>query len=238
MNLFGNMDEEDNNVKLFHGSCEKIEKPLYGYGRFDNDYGRGFYTTKIFEKAASWARNMGNSDKAIVNEYEINLSPLNVVNLKDYGVLAWIAEIAANRAIKSELSEEFLPEFVEKYRPNTSKADIIIGYRADDSYTDVVSAFVDGLLNCDEVKRLFYRGNLGEQYFIKSEKAFQALHFSCYSDVSHYVNAEQTTQEVIARQEVFRFINQRRLAIAKRFYVPPITIIDAIDHDYVYNKEL
>lgn len=113
---------------------------------------------------------MGASGKAFVNEYSISLNSLNVINLDDFGVLSWIAEIAAHRPIKSDLSSEFLPKFIDRYKVSTDDADVIIGYHADDSYTDVIGAFCDGLLTCDEVQRLFYKGNLGEQYFIKSEK--------------------------------------------------------------------
>ena len=240
MNIFNTGAEQSNQdtgITLYHGSCDIIECPLYGRGKPDNDYGSGFYTTKLFDKAASWAVGMGEINKSIVNEYKIDLSELKVVNLKDYGVLAWIAEVASNRMIKSELAADFLPDFIDKYKPDTSAADIIVGYRADDSYTDVISAFVDGLLNSTEVQRLFYRGELGEQYFIKSPKAFNAIQFVKYTNVDGMNVREQLDSESQARQEVFKFLNQRRLAVAKRHYVPPITIIDALESDYHYNSE-
>lgn len=230
-------ESETDTIKLYHGTDIILERPLFGYGRDDNDYGKGFYTTRIYNKAVMWAINMGNSDNSFVNTYEINLDRLNVMNLDDYGVLAWIAEIAAHRPIKSELSSEFLPEFINKYKIDTSSADVIIGYRADDSYTDVISAFCDGLLTCDEVQRLFYKGNLGEQYFIKSEKAFNSLKFSKATDVKLVDTSEELELDREARNEVFRFINSRRIALAKRFKVPPITIVDAISDNYTFNKE-
>lgn len=226
----------ENPVILYHGSTQTIEKPLFNYGRADNDYGMGFYLTRLFTKAVAWAQNMGDSD-AIVNKYELDISNLNVLNLDNYGPLAWIAEIASNRPIKSELADEFLPDFIKMYKVNTDDADVIIGYRADDSYTDVISAFCDGLLNCDEVQRLFYKGNLGEQYFIKSEKAFNTIKFISSEDVTFRNTDEETMLEVEARNSVYSFIAQRRAAIAKRFNVPPITIIDAITNTYKYNKE-
>lgn len=237
MNAFSNKQKQSNAITLYHGSCDKVQKPLFGVGKSDNDYGSGFYTTRDFDKAASWAVSMGRHNAAFVNEYTLALDDLSVLNLRDYGVLAWIAEISANRAIRAELAADFLPEFIAKYKPDTSNADVIVGYRADDSYTDVVSAFVDGLLNCDEVKRLFYKGELGEQYFVKSERAFDALRFVKCTDVRDSVVAGQLEAESLARQEVFNFLNQRRLAVAKRYYVSPVTIIDAIESDYHYVKE-
>lgn len=227
-----------NEIELYHGSTVEVRQPLFGYGRFDNDYGQGFYTTAIYDKAISWAKTMGNECNAVVNTYTIDLSKLRVLNLNEYGPLAWIAEIAANRPINSELAKDFLPDFVSIYKVDTSAADVIIGYRADDSYTDVVGAFCDGLLNCDEVKRLFYKGSLGEQYFIKSAKAFDLLHFESSQNVTMLEIESESEEEMLARNEVYKFINQRRLAIIKRYQVPPITIIDAIANRYVYNKEL
>ena len=40
-----------------------------------------------------------------------------------------------------------------------------------------------------------------------------------------------------ARLEVVDFLRQRRIAIAKRFIVPPISIVDAVENEYVYNRE-
>lgn len=31
------------NLTIYHGSSQIIEKPVYGYGNTDNDYGLGFY---------------------------------------------------------------------------------------------------------------------------------------------------------------------------------------------------
>lgn len=52
---------------------------------------------------------MGSATEAIVNIYSLNTRDLKIVNLDDYGVFAWIAEIASHRKIVSDLGEEFLP---------------------------------------------------------------------------------------------------------------------------------
>lgn len=116
-------------------------------------------------------------------------------------------------------------------------ADVIIGYRADDSYTDVIGAFCDGLLNCDEVRRLFYKGKLGEQYFIKSRKAFDTLQFRQMHSVIGLQISKEKNEEIEARRAVGNFLNQRRIDVARRLLVQPITIVDAIVNQYQYNKE-
>ena len=40
---------------LYHGSQIILEKPEYGKGVRNNDYGRGFYCTEEIELAREWA---------------------------------------------------------------------------------------------------------------------------------------------------------------------------------------
>ena len=46
---------------IYHGSEFQVEKPLSGYGKKENDYGQGFYTTEIIELAKEWSAS-GNRD--------------------------------------------------------------------------------------------------------------------------------------------------------------------------------
>ena len=220
---------------LYHGSDHKVPKPLFGYGKPDNDYGSGFYTTRDAEKAAEWAASTG-TDEAIVNVYEIDTSDLFVVNLDDYGVLTWIAEIVANRGARGENAFILGEKIVEKYRLDLSEADIIVGYRADDSYLDIVDAFLQNQLDLDEVERLFRKGELGLQYFIKSEKAFNTIEYKGFEriDPKEYENLS----EVNARTEVAKFLRQRSNQIFLNGFQPTgITARDAANHFYEFNAE-
>lgn len=40
---------------LYHGSNQDNLIPKFGYGKINNDYGRGFYTTPNKELAKEWA---------------------------------------------------------------------------------------------------------------------------------------------------------------------------------------
>jgi len=57
-------------MKIYHGSDNILKKPLFGKGKEDNDYGSGFYTTEIREKADEWALINGSETSAICNYYE------------------------------------------------------------------------------------------------------------------------------------------------------------------------
>ena len=69
-------------------------------------------------------------------------SGLKIMDLNDYGILAWIAEVIANRGTSLESAEITGSRIVEMYRISTADFDIIKGYRADDSYTQVIEAFL------------------------------------------------------------------------------------------------
>ena len=89
-------------IKIFHGSDHVIRQPLYLGGKPDNDYGNGFYTTEYEDRARSWATLNGNPDLSVVNVYELDTENLQIMDLNEQGVLAWIAEVIANRGINEE----------------------------------------------------------------------------------------------------------------------------------------
>lgn len=39
-------------IDLYHGSDHIVEYPSFGVGKPDDDYGSGFYTTRIIERAS------------------------------------------------------------------------------------------------------------------------------------------------------------------------------------------
>lgn len=148
---------------LYHGSDHILEKPLYGKGKGDNDYGQGFYTTEDPDKAKSWAVTMGGDD-AFCNQYDLDITGLNILNLDDYGTLAWISEIVSHRGSRTELGEITALCLMNQYKIDTSQADIIIGYRADDSYLDIIDAFLSDQLSIEETKNYFMKGILENRF--------------------------------------------------------------------------
>lgn len=222
---------------LYHGSDKIIKKPMYGVGKNDNDYGSGFYTTKDIVKAKEWAIANG-TDKAVCNAYELDTSGLVILNLDSCGTLAWIAEVTCHRGAKVGITDEIGARLVEKYKVDTSNADIIIGYRADDSYITVVEAFLKNEISVDEVDKLFRKGNLGQQVFIKSQKAFDSLTFIGFEEVKRQHGSTFGDADVQARREVFNYLNKRERAIQIEGFAPTgITARDAINNDFEYSRE-
>lgn len=155
---------------IFHGSNKEVREPLYGKGKSANDYGLGFYTTTEKERAEEWALLM--SGDSFCNEYEIDTNGLTICNLDDFGPLAWIAEVLKNRGIGDIAIDKAIEVFCNKYCIDLSKVDIIIGYRADDSYFLIIKSFLANEISVEEVVQYFYKAKLGQQVFIKSKKAY------------------------------------------------------------------
>lgn len=117
-------------IKVFHGSDHVIKKPLYHGGRSDNDYGNGFYTTEYEDRARSWAALNGSQEQSIVNAYTLDLTGLTILDLNDFGILSWIAEVVANRGTYQETTQPIADRIVEHYQIDSKFFDIIKGYRA------------------------------------------------------------------------------------------------------------
>lgn len=223
-------------IKVFHGSDHTIKNPCYLGGKPDNDYGNGFYTTQYEERAKSWATLNGKPEKAIVNVYHLDIEKLRVLDLNECGVLAWIAEVVANRGTNQEMANIVGERLVAQYRPKDTEYDIIKGYRADDSYTQVIEAFLLNQINLYEVQRLFYKGSLGNQIFLKSEKSFE--HINWIESYQAQYNEEYENADKYARREVNKFLSTRMRAILVDGYeVPGITARRAIQSRLIYNKE-
>lgn len=166
-------------LTLYHGSSKIIASPTYGAGNPHNDYGLGFYCTESLDLAKEWGTSEQNDGFA--NKYTLDLAGLSTLNLNDgtYTILHWLAILLENRSFRTSgniapLAKEFL---LERFSVNYTAADIIRGYRADDSYFSFANAFINNSLSLSQLEKAMMLGNLGEQVVIKSPKAFDALRF-------------------------------------------------------------
>lgn len=170
---------------LYHGSSEIISMPVYGLGKLYNDYGQGFYCTENLEMAKEWSCT--EETDGYVNQYEIDESGLLILNLmeKRYSVLHWLAILMKYRKIRlsSAVMKRGREWLLEHFLPEVDGYDVIIGYRADDSYFSFARAFVNNEISLSRLSYAMRLGKLGEQYVLKSQKAFGALHFLSYEGV-------------------------------------------------------
>lgn len=109
------MSANQNIIDLYHGSDHIVKLPAFGIGKPDNDYGSGFYTTRIIHRASEWALLYG-MEEARVSHYQIDITDLDILELDTYGPMAWVAEVIANRGVTSAVAREFSEDFVDRYK--------------------------------------------------------------------------------------------------------------------------
>lgn len=164
---------------IFHGSKDIIKKPLFGYGKPYNDYGLGFYCTDSIEMAKEWGA--GISQNGYANCYTIDCTGLTILNLngEDFCILHWLAILLENREfdIPSGLALEAKEYILKEFALNYKDYDIIIGYRADDSYFSFAQDFINGTISYRQLTNAMYLGKLGQQFVLKSENAFNKINF-------------------------------------------------------------
>ena len=166
-------------IVLYHGSKEKIEKPLLGKGKVYNDYGQGFYCTEHIELAREWSCNEGVD--GFVNEYGLDPSGLKILNLssEEYTILHWLALLMENRRfrVSTPVMRRGVQWLKDYFLIDISEYDLIIGYRADDSYFSFARAFISNEISLSQLNYAMRLGRLGEQYVLKTEQAFKQLVF-------------------------------------------------------------
>jgi len=193
-----------NKFVLYHGSREIVEKPSLSKSSPQNDYGRGFYCTESIELAKEWA--CFSVDDGYVNSYKIDVSDLSVLNLSadKYNILNWLALLLKNRvfATTSPVSQEAKEYIIGNFSVDTSQADVIIGYRADDSYFSFAKDFVNNIITIKMLARAMFLGNLGEQVVLMSGKAFETILFAGHQQVDGKIyNAKRMLRDNKARDE-------------------------------------
>ena len=189
---------------LYHGSENIIEVPLYGKGSTHNDYGRGFYCTENEELAKEWA--CSNNHNGFANKYEFNMDGINVLRLNSekYNLLNWLAVLTKNRTYweNSTVSEAAKKYLAENFMIDTESYDVIIGYRADDSYFSFAQDFVAGAISYRQLGEAMRLGKLGEQVVLMSEKAFGRIKYisSSPADASVYYKKKKERDLAARRQ--------------------------------------
>ncbi|MGN0332993.1 MAG: DUF3990 domain-containing protein [Lachnospiraceae bacterium] len=166
-------------IELLHGSDHIIEKPDFHLGKANNDYGRGFYCTRELPMAMEWACKQ-NTD-GFVNKYSLQRDSLKVLNLLDgdYNILHWMALLLKNRTFRlsNEIAVDARDYIIDHFSVNLKDYDVVIGYRADDSYFSFAESFVQNGLSLRSLNQALRLGKLGEQTVLISEKAFENLKF-------------------------------------------------------------
>ena len=169
----------DKNITIYHGSKQIIETPTFGVGTKTNDFGLGFYCTESNNLAKEWA--VSSLNDGFSNRYTLDTEYLKVLNLnsQEYTILNWIAVLVEHRVftIKTPVARRAKQYLIDNFGINVNAFDLIIGYRADDSYFDYAEAFVNNGITVEQLARAMKLGKLGEQIVLKSQFSFSKIKY-------------------------------------------------------------
>lgn len=172
------------NMIIYHGSEKIIEKPIFGEGKKHNDFGLGFYCTENEALAKEWS--VTKNRNGFVNKYSLNTEYLKILylNSNQYTILNWIAVLINNRVfvLNNPVANRARKYIIENFLVNVNAFDVVIGYRADDSYFDYTQAFLNNAITIEQLSLAMRLGKLGEQIVLKSSFSFEQLNFIDYKE--------------------------------------------------------
>lgn len=194
-------------LSLYHGSEKIIREPFLGGSKDYNDYGNGFYCTENIDLAREWS--VDENRDGFLNLYELNETGLSVLYLNrgEYSVLNWLAILLENRKfqITSRLAREAKKYILSKFSVPYRSADLIVGYRADDSYFSFAGDFLNGSISLSQLEEAMFLGRLGEQIVLKSEESFRHISFLDYEPVDSVEwYQRRMKRDRAARQQYFQ----------------------------------
>ena len=166
-------------ITIYHGSKQIVEVPTFGLGRKNNDFGLGFYCTESNDLAKEWA--VSSLRDGFSNRYTLDTEYLNTLylNSPNYTILNWIAVLVEHRlfSIRTPIARRAKQYLIEHFGINVNAFDLIVGYRADDSYFDFAEAFLNNTITVEQLSRAMRLGKLGEQIVLKSQFAFSKIRY-------------------------------------------------------------
>lgn len=172
---------EMNDLILFHGTKEEHFVPNFEFQNPLNDYGSGLYTTPYEKMALIWSMSYYTKGaKGFSYCYRLdNWQDYKVLDFTKYDSMCWLAELVYNRPYNnlSPVAEDNKDKLLEKYKIDITDYDMIIGYRADDSYFTFALDFLSGVTYRCIFEEAIRLGHLGVQVCLKSKRIFENLEF-------------------------------------------------------------
>lgn len=177
-------------IIIYHGSHNIVDKPKFGIGNPHNDYGLGFYCTEHLNLAKEWACDDFTGGYA--NKYSFNMSGLKILDLNsnEYSIIHWISVLLQNRKVtfNSDIEASAMYYILDNFPVKTENYDVIIGYRADDSYFSYARDFLSNTITVKRLKQVMKLGNLGNQIVLKSKLAFNNIKFLGYEEAPKQIH--------------------------------------------------
>ena len=186
-------------ITVFHGSLQMELTPVYGMGKPYHDYGKGFYTSEDKELANEWAVSLSDGENGFCHTFSLDMSALRYLRLDAAeDVLSWMAILMRHRPGTDSRRWDLIQQrFIEKYYIDVDTYDVIIGYRANDSYLAIAKQFARGEVGVSILGRLLKLGSFGVQVCVKSGLAYSQLRYLGLFEVDY----KQYHSQFVSRDE-------------------------------------
>lgn len=206
---------------VYHGSEQIVQVPVFNGSKRTNDYGYGFYTTENKELAKEWA--CANNHDGFANCYELDLDGLSVLNLNkpEYNILNWLAILAKYRTYwqNGSIAEEAKKYLQQHFFIDPSGYDVIIGYRADDSYFSFAQDFISGTISLSKLSEAMKLDKLGEQIVLKSKKSFNSIKYTGFEPASATIYYEKKATRDREARKAYRATKHSADSINELFMI-------------------
>lgn len=131
-----------NEIIVYHGGTEIVDKPDCKCGRKNLDFGQGFYVTDIRDQAVKWAENMSRSRNKPALLYRYRLDREAIIKemhckIFDAYDVQWLEFIIANRSGQN---------IAKQY-------DYVEGGVANDRVIDTINLYMAGLMELSTALR-------------------------------------------------------------------------------------
>ena len=204
-------DAMDKLITLYHGSKHIVKEPVFGEGCRNNDFGLGFYCTENPDLAKEWA--VTSLRNGFANRYTMNTEDMRILNLcsSEYSILNWIAILVEHRlfSVRTPVARRAMHYLIDNYSVNVNAYDIVVGYRADDSYFDFAEAFLNNSITVNQLANAMYLGKLGEQFVLKSRFAFSKLRFEGFDNADGSIfYVKRKIRDEAARKQYLELLEQ------------------------------
>ena len=128
-------------------------------------------------------------------------------------MLHWLTILLENLEfdVSTPLAAEAKEYLIQNCHLDYLSYDIIIGYRADDSYFSFASDFINGAISYRQLSNAMRLGKLGQQFVLKSRQAFARLEFLGYetADCREWYK-KKSFRDKSARRQYFDVERNRR----------------------------
>ena len=141
---------------VYHGSYCKVKEPQILEGKYQKDFGTGFYCTILEEQAKKWAKRY---ETSVINKYEYNEN----TNLK-------IKEFTL-------MTEEWLDFIIACRSGKKHDYDIVIGAMADDQVYNYITDLIEGTITREAFWELAKFRHPTHQIALCTKKALACLKF-------------------------------------------------------------